>query len=80
MKKRSVTLNGHRTSILLEPEFWTAIERAAQSRGVSLAHLIAGVDADRVRKGRDEKAGSGLASALRVFALEEASGARRQAD
>ena len=70
MKKRSVTLNGHRTSILLEPEFWDWIERAARKRGVSLASLIAGVDADRVTKGTT----GGLASALRVFALKEASG------
>ncbi len=76
MKKRSVTLNGHRTSILLEPQFWDAIERAARARGVSLASLIAGIDAGRVK---NDSAG-GLASALRVFALEEASGARRQTD
>lgn len=76
MKKRSVTLGGHRTSILLEPQFWDAIERAARLRGVSLARLIAGIDADRVK---DESA-EGLASALRVFALQEASGARGQSD
>ena len=76
MKKRSVTLSGHRTSILLEPECWEALERAAGARGLSLAGLIAGVDADRVK---NESAG-GLASALRVFALKEASGARREAD
>jgi predicted DNA-binding ribbon-helix-helix protein len=76
MKKRSVTLNGHRTSILLEPEFWDAIERAARARAVSLASLIAEIDAGRVK---NESAG-GLASALRVFALKEASGARREAD
>lgn len=76
MKKRSVTLSGHRTSILLEPEFWTALEQAACARGISLAGLIAGVDADRINR---ESAG-GLASALRVFALKEASGARRETD
>ncbi|MDZ7627909.1 MAG: ribbon-helix-helix domain-containing protein [Parvularculaceae bacterium] len=76
MKKRSVTLNGHRTSILLEPEFWTAIERAAKSRGISLASLIAGIDADRVHKG----SAGGLASALRLFALEVASSGRGEAE
>ncbi|MFN0023745.1 MAG: ribbon-helix-helix domain-containing protein [Parvularculaceae bacterium] len=72
MKKRSITLRGHRTSILLEPEFWDAIERAAAARGASLASLVADIDDDRVRRGN----AAGLASALRVFALAEASGAR----
>lgn len=76
MKKRSITLNGHRTSILLEPEFWDAIERGAATRGVSLAGLVAAVDAERIEK----RSAGGLASALRLFALKEASGARREAD
>jgi predicted DNA-binding ribbon-helix-helix protein len=76
MKKRSITLKGHRTSIVLEPEFWAAIERAARKRQVSLAGLVAEIDAERTRS---ESAG-GLASALRVFALREASGAGGEAD
>jgi predicted DNA-binding ribbon-helix-helix protein len=80
MKKRSVTLNGHRTSILLEPDFWVAIERAAAARGMSLASLIARIDADRVKAESGVEKRGGLASALRVFALTEASGARRQSD
>ncbi len=76
MKKRSITLRGHRTSILLEAEFWDAIERAAIARGVSLAGLVASIDDDRARSGRNR----GLASALRVFALSEASGARGKSD
>ncbi|HBK90747.1 MAG TPA: aryl-sulfate sulfotransferase [Parvularcula sp.] len=76
MKKRSVTLNGHRTSILLEPEFWDAIERAARTRAVSLSRLIAEIDAGRVKN----ESAEGLASALRVFALKESSGARGEAD
>lgn len=77
MKKRSITLKGHRTSILLEPEFWAAIDRAAARRGVSLAGLVAEIDA--VRAGAERP--GGLASALRVFALAEASGAGgREAD
>lgn len=67
MKKRSITLKGHRTSILLEPEFWAAIDRAAQARGLSLAGLVAEIDAARAKTDRP----GGLASALRVFALNE---------
>jgi predicted DNA-binding ribbon-helix-helix protein len=76
MKKRSITLSGHRTSVRLEPEFWDAIERAARARGVSLASLIGGIDAARIENENAE----GLASALRVFALLDASGAGGEAD
>ncbi|MBR0655702.1 ribbon-helix-helix domain-containing protein [Plastoroseomonas arctica] len=65
LAKRSVSLAGHRTSIALEPAFWTALERIAQHRGVSLTGLIGQVDAARA------EGGAPLASALRVFALGE---------
>ncbi len=70
LRKRSVTIAGHRTSISLEPEFWAELERAAAARGWPLARLIA--DVDRGRAGRN------LASALRVFLLAELGSWRRQ--
>ena len=34
MEKRSLSIAGHRTSVALEPEFWTALEeRAADAKG-----------------------------------------------
>ena len=39
LRKRSVLLAGHATSIALEPEFWTVLESMAQARGLSLAAL-----------------------------------------
>jgi predicted DNA-binding ribbon-helix-helix protein len=60
--KRSVTLAGHRTSIALEPEFWSALERLAAARGQSLAALVAAIDAERTPEQK-------LASRLRVLAL-----------
>ena len=68
LQKRSVSLAGHRTSIALEPEFWTALEQAAAARGRSLAALVAEVDAART------DAALPLASALRVFALRAVRG------
>ena len=59
--KRSVTLDKHRTSLALEPEFWTALERAAKARGLSLTGLLVEIDANRGERP--------LASACRVFAL-----------
>ncbi|HEX3755985.1 MAG TPA: ribbon-helix-helix domain-containing protein [Rhizomicrobium sp.] len=61
LKKRSFTLSGHRTSVALEPEFWTVIEASALARGQSLAALVAAIDAVRGERP--------LASALRLRAL-----------
>ncbi len=65
--KRSFSLAGHRTSVALEAEFWAALLVLAGQRGVSLAALVASVDA-----GRGE--GRALASALRVAALSGGGG------
>ena len=65
LEKRSVTLAGHRTSVALEAEFWSALETLAARRGQTLAGLVAAVDAAR-------EPGRPLASALRVFALSSA--------
>ena len=66
LRKRSLSLAGHRTSIALEPEFWAALDRVAAIRGTSLTALVAAIDAARA------DAGLPLASALRVFALRQA--------
>lgn len=65
LRKRSILLAGHGTSLALEPEFWTALDAAAAREGLSLAALVARIDA-----GRGER---GLASACRVFALDAVS-------
>lgn len=62
LKKRSVSIAGHRTSIALEPAFWAVLERMAAQRRASLAALVAELDA-----ARDPRVP--LASALRVAAL-----------
>jgi len=62
LEKRSLSLSGHRTSIALEPEFWSALEHIAKAETQSLAALIAVIDS-----GRNPE--QPLASALRVFAL-----------
>ena len=64
LKKRSFTIAGHRTSIALEPEFWTVLERQARSERLTLAALVGRVDSSRGERP--------LASALRVYALMRA--------
>jgi predicted DNA-binding ribbon-helix-helix protein len=62
LKKRSVTIHGHRTSISLEDPFWDSLNEIAAKRGQSLASLISEID-----KNRD----GGLSSALRLFVFAE---------
>jgi predicted DNA-binding ribbon-helix-helix protein len=66
MRKRSIAINGHRTSISLEPAFWAALERLARRDGRSLPSLIADIDRGRLK----ETPAPGLASALRLYALD----------
>ena len=47
LKKRSVNLAGHATSVALEPEFWVVLEMISKDRRISLAALIAELDSKR---------------------------------
>jgi predicted DNA-binding ribbon-helix-helix protein len=61
LRKRSLALAGHRTSLALEPEFWTVLEALAHARALSLAALVVEIDAGRGARP--------LASACRLAAL-----------
>lgn len=63
-RKRSLTLRGHRTSVSLEDVFWEDFQAIAAARGLSVNELAAQIDAAR-------GVSAGLASAIRVFVLEE---------
>jgi predicted DNA-binding ribbon-helix-helix protein len=62
LRKRSLTIAGHRTSLALELAFWRRLEALAAAREMSLSGLVAEIDAARGEVN--------LSSALRVFALE----------
>ena len=62
--KRSLTLRGHRTSVSLEDAFWQAFKQIADKKGKPINALAAEIDEAR---GTD----AGLASAIRVFVLNE---------
>lgn len=66
LQKRSMRIAGHRTSLALEQEFWSALERIARSRTQTLPVLIASIDERRARSTPE----ASLASAVRVFVLE----------
>ena len=63
LRKHSVVIAGHRTSISLEAAFWDALRSIAAADGRSIAALIA--DIDRRRTGN-------LSGAIRVFVLQRA--------
>lgn len=62
MKKRSMTIAGHRTSLSLEDGFWVELKRLAELRGQSLNAMVTQID-----KERDLTVN--LCSALRLFVL-----------
>lgn len=61
LRKRSVLLSGHATSVALEPEFWAVLDAIATERGLSHAGLMKQIDEARGR--------TPLASACRLAAL-----------
>ncbi len=62
MKKRSVKIQGHSTSISLEEEFWTILKDIATARQQPLSILLAEIDRSRGRQN--------LSSAIRVYVLK----------
>lgn len=61
--KRSLTLQGHRTSVSLEQAFWAEFRRLAAAEGKSVNALAAEIDAARTPP-------ASLASAMRLYVLE----------
>lgn len=63
MRKHSVLLDGHQTSVTLEDAFWDALVAIAKTKGVSINKLATEIDHART---------TNLSSALRVFVLIQA--------
>ena len=61
-KKRSLMLRGHKTSISLEDEFWTALHDIALEKGTSVPLLVEQLDG--------EQDYVNLSSAVRVFTFK----------
>lgn len=62
MRRHSVTLSGHKTSISLEDGFWQEVKRIAVARGLSMNALVSEIDKSR---------SGNLSSALRLLVLED---------
>jgi predicted DNA-binding ribbon-helix-helix protein len=59
--KRSIIIDGHKTSVSLEDAFWRSLREVAIARGSTLSNLVAAIDSERGY--------SNLSSAIRLFVL-----------
>ena len=60
--KRSVAIDGHKTSISLEEAFWSSLKAIAQTQGATVAQTVTTINETR-------KQGN-LSSAVRLFVLD----------
>jgi len=64
MRKISVSLSGHQTSISLEPEFFDILQKLATDNNTSIAAIIKQIDESR-------EPGSNLSSEIRIWILKQ---------
>lgn len=62
VRKRSLRIAGHATSISLEEPFWRLLANVAETEGLSIAAYVERIDAAR--------SGVNLSSAIRVHLME----------
>jgi len=62
VKKRSIVIGRHKTSISLEDSFWSSLRQIARERVTTVSELIGTLDASRN--------GGNLSSTIRVFVLD----------
>ena len=61
--KRSIIIDGHKTSVSLEDAFWNGLKEIALAQGATLSEMIAGIDTTRQQ--------GNLSSAIRLFVLDQ---------
>jgi predicted DNA-binding ribbon-helix-helix protein len=62
VKKRSIVIGSHKTSISLEDIFWTCLKEIARERATTVSEIIGVLDASYER--------GNLSSTIRLFVLE----------
>jgi predicted DNA-binding ribbon-helix-helix protein len=60
--KRSVVINGHKTSVSLEQPFWNMVREIAEAERMTVSALLRQIDESRRH--------ANLSSAVRIFVLE----------
>ena len=61
--KRSIVIDGHKTSVSLEDAFWTGLREIAQAQHTTLSKLVGEIDRTRQQ--------GNLSSAIRLFVLDQ---------
>ena len=61
VKKRSVVIAGHKTSLSVEDAFWNEVKMIAGARDMSLSELVSSIELSRQH--------ANLSSAIRTFVL-----------
>ncbi|GLR87994.1 ribbon-helix-helix domain-containing protein [Bradyrhizobium iriomotense] len=59
--KRSIVVDGHKTSVSLEEAFWTGLRGISSLRNMTVSELVSEIDHNRQQ--------SNLSSAIRLFVL-----------
>lgn len=62
VRKRSIVLGGHKTSVSLEEPFWNSLCAIARGKRMTLSKLVEEIDTGRQH--------TNLSSAIRLFVLE----------
>ena len=70
--KRSVVIDGHKTSVSLEDQFWRSLKEIAVAQGATLSKVVAEIDSARQH--------GNLSSALRLFVLDQVRTHGRRSD
>jgi predicted DNA-binding ribbon-helix-helix protein len=63
IRKHSVLVAGHETSVSTENAFWDGLCRIARERNISINDLVAEIDSGRI---------GNLSSAIRLYVLQHA--------
>lgn len=61
VKKRSVVINGHKTSLSIEAPYWSLLLNCAASREIAVSRIVEMID---------DKATKNLSSAVRLYLLD----------
>src|SRR5262245_1137602 len=61
--KRSIVIDGHKTSVSLEDAFWSKLKEIAHTQQVTVSKLVAEIDQARQH--------GNLSSAIRLFVLDQ---------
>ena len=60
--KRSVVIDGHKTSVSLEDAFWSGLKEIAHAQHATLSNMVTEIDKTREQ--------ANLSSAIRLFVLD----------